>query len=631
MTEGKCPSCSAPIAFTAGTAQVLVCPYCQTVVGRKGPALEAWGRISAVVDTDSPLQLGAHGVYEGAGYRLVGHLQKDQGAGVWDEWYVEFDDGRRGWISESEGAFHLLFYLRDATYDREKLSPGTRVRVLDSELRAHDFVVEERNTARTTAAAGELPHDVNPAVSSVYVDATGTDGMFCTLDFTDDATTAEVFVGRQVPLEKLGISPDQLRPRVKKVALEHARCTECNGALSLQAPDRTKRVACPYCGALLDCSHGRLQFLEALQKPTHEPVIPLGARGTLKGTEWICIGFQVRFCEVEYVRYEWDEYLLFNRARGFTWFVLSNGHWVFLEPIPAGEVTRMPGGARYKGRHYKPFSEVTAVTEFVLGEFYWEVQKGETAVATEYILPPHSLNEDRTNSETTFTSGEYMPPEQVKAAFGLKSVPTPTGIAPSQPNPSRVRAHQGLQWAGIWSLALMAVFLLASTMSARAQVFEHTVRVDRSARSGSPEAMYFSEPFEIPKTANVEVTLSSPLSNNWIAVQGDLVNQQTQEVTSFFNELSYYSGQDWEGAWSEGSTSDEQYLSRVPKGQYVLRLTPLYDDRQPPSSFRVTLVNDVPRMLWMFVGLLVLAAIPIFNFLRASSFETARWNESNLS
>jgi hypothetical protein len=106
VTQGNCPSCGAPVEFTAGTALVVVCGHCQTVVAKKGLDLEAHGKIGAIVDTDSPLQLNAEGRIGRVGYRVVGHLQKDHGAGPWDEWYVELDDGRTGWLSEAEGAFY---------------------------------------------------------------------------------------------------------------------------------------------------------------------------------------------------------------------------------------------------------------------------------------------------------------------------------------------------------------------------------------------------------------------------------------------------------------------------------------------------------------------------------------------
>lgn len=632
MTEGKCPSCGAPIEFTAGTALVLVCPNCSTVVGRNGKALGARGKIGAIVPTDSPLQLHVHGRYDNKGYRVVGHVQKDHGAGPWDEWYVEFDDGERGWISESEGAFHLTFYRGEETrFALSRMRPGARFQTKDGE-RLRDFVVEEVGHARIVAAEGELPSDVDPTQDVRYVDATGQGGVFCTLDYgSEEDRQAEVFIGHQVELSRLGIPPDQLRPRVKKVALVQARCTECNGPLELRAPDRTRRVACPYCGALLDTTSGRLSFLEHLQKPDHEPFIPLGAKGTLDGTEWICIGFLVRSTEVEYQKYWWDEYLLYNRGRGFTWLMQSNGHWVFLKPLAAGDVYCVPNSsARHGNRNYRAFQSVTAVTEFVLGEFYWEVNAGERAHATEYISPPYSVNEDRTGNETSFTLGEYLAPEVVKRAFGLKELPPPHGIAPSQPNPAREKMASGFTWAAIYAAALLGLYMFFTIIAANKVVFDRRVDLPPGVRGGSPEAMFFSEPFEIPRGGNVRVELMSPVSNAWMGVQGDLVNEETNEITSFYTEASYYSGVDSDGSWSEGSREDTEYLSRVPSGRYTLRLTP-YFNTSLAATYQLRMTADTPRFLWLFLGVLLLLIPPFFNLARSSSFETARWNESNLA
>lgn len=632
MTEGKCPSCGAPITFTAGDALVLVCPNCNTVVGRQGKALENRGKIATIVDTDTPLMLGADGRYENVGFTLVGHLQKDHGKGPWDEWYAEFQDGRTAWISESEGAFHVMFGAGAAMHRLSVLQPGMRVKVpVDEGGATEDFVVEEVGSARTVAAEGQLPPDLKPGGTTNYVDATGTEGRFCTLDFGAGTEDPEVFVGRQVPLESLGVPPNQLRPRVKKVGLLQARCTECNGPLELRAPDRTKRVGCPFCGALLDVSKGKLSFLEALGPPKVSPVIPLGRKGTLQRTEWICIGFLVRSCVVENLRYDWGEYLLYSAGRGFTWLMEANGHWTFLRPLPAGEVLCEPlTSATYKDKTYKAFQSVTATTDVVLGELYWEVEAGERARASEYIRPPHSLNEDRTENETTWTLGEYLEPHVIKDAFKLEAVPPRHGISSAQPNPAQQASANALKWSMVWIAALLVAFVAFQVVLPKAVVFEQTIAIAPGVRGGGPEAMYFSEPFEIPHTGNVAVEMQAPVANSWVGIQGDLVNEATQEVTSFYDDVSYYFGSDSDGSWTEGAPGATEYLSHVEQGRYVLRLTPSYDSRKAPSHYRVRLTAGVPRLLWPLLGLLVLLVMPVLTALRSASFESARWNESNL-
>jgi uncharacterized Zn-finger protein len=626
VTQGQCPSCGAPVEFTAGSAQVVVCSYCQTVVAKKGANLEALGKIGAIVDTDSPLKLGLEGRYGKLGYRLVGHLQKDHGAGPWDEWYVEFDDGRTGWLSESEGSFHLMFEAgHEQGLKLDDAYPGQRLH-----LRNRPFVVEERGHGRVVAAAGQLPSDVDPEQDSYYVDATGPKGTFATLDFGTRTQDPEVFLGQRLKLEQLGIPIDQLRPRVKKVALQQARCPQCNGNLELRAPDSTKRVACPYCGALLDASQGKLAFLQLLEKPDHEPLIPLGAKGQLDGAEWICIGFMVRSCTVEGTRYPWEEYLLFNKTRGFTWLMQSNGHWVYLKPIDAGDVSLVPKvAAHYEGKRYKAFQSVSAVTETVLGEFYWEVRAGEMAQAVEYVAAPYSVNEDSTSNEVTFTFGEYLAPSVIQEAFKLKDpLPPPQGVAPSQPNPHTSKT--AWKWAAIWGAALLAIYLIVNVGASNENVLDMEVKLPPDAASGQPTAMHFSDPFEIHKGGNVRADVYSQVSNDWIGVQGDLVNQDTGEVWSFYQEISYYSGTDSEGSWTEGSRGETEYLSRVDPGKYVLRTTAAFPS-QAARTFRVQLTSNAPRGSWFCCAVVMLLIGPLFSFIRSSSFESTRWAESNLS
>jgi len=471
---------------------------------------------------------------------------------------------------------------------------------------------------------------VDPEQDSYYVDATGPKGAFASLDFGTRTQDPEVFLGQRLKLEQLGIPMDQMRPRVKKVALQQARCPQCNGNLELKAPDSTKRVACPYCGALLDASQGKLAFLQMLEKPDHEPLIPLGAKGQLDGAEWICIGFMVRSCTVEGTRYPWEEYLLFNKARGFTWLMLSNGHWVYLKPIDAGDVSLVPRvAAHYEGRRYKAFQSVSTVTETVLGEFYWEVRAGEMAQAVEYVAPPYSVNEDSTSNEVTFTFGEYLAPSVIQEAFKLKDpLPSPHGIAPSQPSPHSSRTTW--KWAGIWGAALLAIYLVVSMRAANENVLDMEVRLPPDAMSGQPTAMHFSDPFEIHKGGNVRAEVSAPVSNDWIGVQGDLVNQDTGEVWSFYQEISYYSGSDSDGSWTEGSKDGTEYLSRVEPGKYVLRTTAAFPS-QAARTFRVQLTSDTPRGSWFCVAMVMLLIGPLFSFIRSSSFESTRWAESNLS
>ncbi|MCA2978624.1 MAG: DUF4178 domain-containing protein, partial [Myxococcaceae bacterium] len=451
MRVGNCPSCRAPVEFRPGAGKVKVCDHCNTVLLRGKAQLDTLGKVAELADTESPLKVGLTGQHSGSAFSIVGRIQKRHGTGVWDEWYLAFDDGRTAWLSESEGEWNLMFPIEGVSLPRvNELKPLSRFT-----LRERPFVVEEVGHADTASAEGQLP-EFNR--EHTYVDATGPKGAFCSLDYADGL--GEAFVGTRVTIARLGFDRSELNPTPRRDALSQARCTNCNGPLELKAPNAARRVACPYCGALLDASSGALEFLQLLEKPPYAPLLPLGSEGTLQQTKWTVLAFLIRSTTVEGTRYPWEEYLLWNRDAGFRWLMNANGHWTFLTPIAAGDVECATRKATWNGKGFKAYQSVFVVTDFVAGECYWEVTVGETARATEYVEPPESINSDETDTEVVFTHGVMLSPDEVKRAFGLKgALPPPQGIAPAQVNPHAASLRSQWRWAGIWAVVFVALLI----------------------------------------------------------------------------------------------------------------------------------------------------------------------------
>ena len=632
VSEGRCPSCGAPVSFSVGSARVLVCAFCRTVVAREGEELYAEGKVAALAETQTPFRLGIEGRHGDAAFIFVGHLQKDYGDGVWDEWCLAFSDGRIAWLSESEGSLHLMFPRgEDPSLKLAQFRPGR-----ETYFAGRRVVVEEVRRAEVSSAEGQLPGDLELG-PTVAVDATGPGGVFITFDFGTRDRNPEIFAGRVVDLPSLGIPPSALVNReVKRVRLQAANCPQCNGALDFKAPDSTKRVGCPYCGALLDTATGKLRFLASLPDPERAPLLPLGSKGTLEGTEWTVIGLMQRSCTVEGVRYPWQEYLLWASGAGFCFLMESNRHWTHLRPLPAGEVRVSVGSAAYHGGvRYRAFQKVTAITETVRGEFYWKVRAGERAEATEYVAPPHSINVDASPDEVTYTRGTYLTPQQVQAAFKLPSpLPTPEGIAPSQPDPNSAKLVQTASWAMGYALLAVLIFTVMHVLVPGRVVVDQLIPVGRrnpiAETAPELENVFYSPSFTLDRRTNAEVRMSAPsLVNAWLGMEFDLVSE-SGEVISQYHELSYYRGFEDGIRWSEGRQSGSFFFSRLPEGTYSLRMTPSHDRLELPMDVRVEMETGVPRLLWLVLFLLAMGLTVAYRAARAMQFESKRWAESNL-
>src|SRR4030095_10803920 len=116
------------------------------------------------------------------------------------------------------------------------------------------------------------------------------------------------------------------------------------------------------------------------------------------------------------------------------------------------------GPVSYLGETFRHFQTAHAQVSYVVGEFYWKVEVGEPAWTSDYIAPPLILTKEATDTELTWSIGEYIEPEAVWNSFQLKTpVPARIGIAPNQPSP--YKAHSTAIWRTWVVLFLTAVFV----------------------------------------------------------------------------------------------------------------------------------------------------------------------------
>ncbi len=661
-TLASCPSCGAALSFRPGT-MVAVCSYCKALAARRDRDPELLGKVADLVDTGSPLGLGASGTFSGRAFTLAGRVQlKHPLGGVWDEWYLALDDGRWGWLAEAQGRFYLTFtQMPHGTLPTaDRLQAGGLADLGPDGL----WTVGELSEATFHSAEGEIPWNVEPGATYRFADLSGKNGAFATLDYSENPPL--FFLGREIPLAELRIQGGTRKPT--KVGTQNLNCPKCGGTLALHAPDQTQRVGCPSCGSLLSAENGKLAFLKSLKQPHQEVVIPLGTEGLLNGEKLICIGQLRRSCTIDGTAYPWSEYLLLDSQHGFKWLVESDGHWSLATALPPGDVPQAPEGQKnlwMQGQNWRRFQDAVAVVEGVWGEFYWMVEQGEKVQVSEFVCPPRSLTRERQQhrnggEEVNWSLSTYLEPDVVWAAFKLGGSPTaPQGIASFQPNPHKTTLSKSTLWiVGALGLLLLLVMVESAThrnvelFSRQLDLYELTPGLRQAATEAvrksipirrptapatadapAPEAqepVYFSGPIEIKDGhRNLAVTMSAPVNNAWIGLEGALVSETTGVAELFLLESSFYHGVDGGESWSEGNQVQKVFLSAVPPGTYVLRLAPQWDGKVPPvRAIDVKLNQGVMRWLYPGLTLLGILLVPLLLVFRMAAFETRRWQES---
>jgi Zn finger protein HypA/HybF involved in hydrogenase expression len=630
VLQANCPSCAAPIEFKAGSTIVLICPFCRSAIARTDRGLDDLGKVADIADSESPLKLGLKGTFKDTRFELTGRAQlRHELGGFWDEWYATFSNGWVGWLAEAQGKFYLTFYQPLPAGANipplESLQLGQTVEAIPSQT---PLMVTEKGIATSVAADGEIPYKLTPNERSSYADLSGKGNAFATIDYS--MSPPWVFAGSQVSLEEIGLGDAKSATReARRVSTTSMGCPNCGGALELSVPDETERVTCPYCSSLLDVNQGKLTWLKALTPKPDAPdfVLPIGAVGTFKDdVQFKIIGAVVRSATIEGTQYFWHEYLLYNPTIGFRWLVHSDNHWNFVEPVNPADVVADGTSVTFNGQKFRIFQDAPAVVEYVKGEFYWRVEQGETVRAVDYVAPPMMLSLETTNNEMNWSAGVYMTNAEIEKAFGVSDLPKPWSVAPNQAFTGGFYIKWGFALLGLLCFAAIIMLPFSSTSKPLSEI----VTLPPAASATAPQTV-FSKPFELKGNRNVRITASAPVDNAFADLDIDLINDQSQEVESVSVPIEYYTGSDSDGAWTEGSQTQDATLSSLPAGKYTLRIEGTRQNFQQPLQVNVQVEQNVSRGVNFICAFLVLALLPALALFRKFAFEKRRWSESMFS
>ncbi len=629
-----CPSCGAPVVFQSAASIFAVCEYCQSTLIRHDQQLEDIGKMAALVEDRSPLQLGAEGSYQGVHFALIGRIQIKYRQGIWNEWYLMFDDMRTGWLSEAGGEYVVSFieHPQETLPIFDDLKIGQRF-----VMASRPWTVTNIELAECIAGQGELPFKVGAGYPLPAVDlrsSAKTGPTFATLDYSEIPPL--LFLGEPVVFDTLKMNNLRQGMAIPTATVQAQvfRCPSCGSPMSARSKE-ILAVGCASCGAVVDtadANHKLLSKALSQRDERYSPRIPLGSKGTLEGKPVEVIGFLVKQTTIEGIAYDWREYLLAGDNATYRWLTEYNGHWNTADVLshpPASSGAMELAEVQFSGQKFKHFASTQSAQVIqVAGEFTWRVRVGENNQVVDYVAPPLMLSRESTNSELSWSLGSYVEPEVIKEAFKLSgNLPTPINVYANQPNPweathKRVCSQFWKFGLAATLLQLIFVFILGGTSLLRQAVEFSPQTIEDSLTTRE---------FEIRgKPRKITVRNSTSLDNNWIGLDILLVNKVSGQAWPATREIAYYYGRDGGESWSEGSREDEVVFLNIPPGTYYLTVDP---DLAPENS---TPVRDTIEVLsggngWSnYVILMIFLIIfPVFTRLRLAAFETKRWSESD--
>jgi hypothetical protein len=348
----------------------------------------------------------------------VGRFQYKGETGTWTEWHAMFDDGSVGTLAEDNGSY---VFTSPFTLQRP-VPPSAQLRVgATTAIDGKTFQVASSDLVALISAQGELPKLPPLGEHFAMVELRSDDGEVVSVDY--GGQPPQLSRGRAVLLEDLkfqGLGEDA----DKTEGARQFSCPNCGASVPVVL-DSTKSVTCPSCNSLIDMSQGiGGELRHALQDEPVQPTIPLGTTGQLQGVHWQVVGFQHRTGHEpgDDEEFGWNEYLLFNRKRGFIFLVDSEEGWSVVKPT-TGAPSLAPGerSATYLGTKYDLKYSYEAQTGYVAGEFYWPVERGQKTFNRDFAKGKSLLSMEKTPREVTWSSGSMIDSESVAKAFKLES------------------------------------------------------------------------------------------------------------------------------------------------------------------------------------------------------------------
>jgi ribosomal protein S27E len=416
--RAPCPGCGAPVEFRSAQSTHAVCSFCRSTVVRSGDTLSRIGRMSEVFEDYSPLQLMAAGRYDGRGFTLVGRLQYKGETGSWTEWIALFDDGYEAVLAEDNGSF--VFSL--PTDAGREVPPAEHLRVgATTSIAGRTYTVASNQPVSLVSAQGELSK--LPPLGQP----------FAMVELRGDDDVVSIDYGSQPPLVSLGraVVLDQLQMtglRAEAAKEEKGRqfdCPNCGASVEVQLAT-TKSITCASCNSLIDVSQGiGGELRHAVQDEPVQPIIALGSSAHLQGLRWQVVGYQHRMGHEpgdEDESFGWEEYLLYNQKFGFRFLVDAEDGWSLVKPT-TGAPKYKPGSntASYLGTDYKLQYSYEAETNYVAGEFYWPVERGQKSSNIDFAKGTGVLSMERTSKEVTWSSGSKIASDVVARAFNIEN------------------------------------------------------------------------------------------------------------------------------------------------------------------------------------------------------------------
>jgi hypothetical protein len=456
MQTVSCPSCGAPVEFRSHASVMAVCDFCRAAVIKDEGDVRDIGKMSVALEDFSPIQIGTAGSFGGRNFTVVGRIQLRYDRGMWNEWFLFFDDGTASWLGDSSGLYVITTprEVSGALPSFDDIAPGNQYAI-----GGERFTASEKRIGECIGGQGELPFRVGEGWRIRVADFRRATA-FCTLDYTDGETPV-VYSGAAVTLADLKCQllrdEDQIKASAGKYRgkLDALDCPSCGSPIKYM-PGLATNLVCPACSAQLDAAGPEAKVLAAGEEVEKVfTTLKLGAKASIDGNVYTVIGAMVREDEESTC---WTEYLLYSTKQSFFWLVETDEGWSRAAVMPSWPQWDSTGSdqALLDTAKYGKLYDYVATVKYAAGAFNWRVAAGDQVRVYEFENGQTKLAAELTPEELTWSRSTPVSWDTVKLWFG-DALRGSAPVGTSGPTSPLLQTQMKFVW---WILGLNAIPIL---------------------------------------------------------------------------------------------------------------------------------------------------------------------------
>jgi predicted RNA-binding Zn-ribbon protein involved in translation (DUF1610 family) len=621
----QCPDCPGVLHFSSDQSTIIICPSCGSVIKRnKEGALQSKPQFIVSIKSEI-IQPGTTGVWESRPFTVLGRFRAWFEESVFNYWTIQFSNGEIAWLGEGYGIYSILkpamLTEKISGWDINAINIGD----LKSFNAAEKFILEKKQKTIKWEIEGELyiPESASSAFTLLEFSAV-TGKNISLFEFGRDSTIA--YEVTYISFSSLQFK--NLREYNNKG--KNFTCTACSKHVHIKTYPYAQSCACPSCGTFYSLKDGMDFKKEKSTKTDGLICLPLGSVGQAEGIQYEVIGYAQKE-EQNIYHSKWKEYTLFNPQEGFAFLSEYEGHWIYIREKGDSPVLLNQNDRNFDFDN-EPFQLFNAYNYEVIaarGEFPYNIFDNRNTKVREYISPPEIWIQERDKNEgISWFFGKHIEPSEIEHSFKPDTMPYRSGIGAVQPTgyislPKMIRAT----FIGIL-LLLFTHFFIGLTKNEKVLLSE-----TYSFNDSSDQFSFVTSKFTLDKwRSNLQFTIVAAVSNSWFELGATLVNTVTGKEYSLEKGVEYYYGYSDGESWTEGSTREDAYLTRIPAGTYFLQLQGTRENNlNKIPDFFVEVAYDVQNVRNVWLAIVLLLLWPVGKYLLIHYNEKRRWSNSPYS